>query len=62
MLVLTRKSLETVRLITSDGEITVTLLEQRNGMVRLGFTAPDSVAILRGELEVKALAERSEVK
>lgn len=55
MLVLTRKKNEVVRLVTSDGEILVTYLETKGNGVRLGFTAPGSVAILRGELKRQPL-------
>ena len=51
MLVLNKKKGEIVRIITKEGEILVTYLETKGNGVRLGFTAPGSVAILRGELK-----------
>jgi carbon storage regulator len=48
MLVLSRKVQEQIRLPGLD--VVVTVLEVRGGMVRLGITAPDQVAVVREEL------------
>jgi carbon storage regulator len=48
MLVLTRKYNESIRI---GKDITVTILGIDNGKVRVGVQAPDSVRILRTELE-----------
>ena len=48
MLVLTRGEGQSVVL---DGRITVTVLETRGGVVRLGIEAPVEVGVRRGELE-----------
>ncbi len=50
MLVLTRKSGESVVLPTLGMKVTV--LAVRNGTVKLGFAAPAEVRILRAELDV----------
>ncbi|HEY0777723.1 MAG TPA: carbon storage regulator [Gemmatirosa sp.] len=47
MLILGRKPGDTVVI---DGGITVVVLACEKGGVRLGFSAPDSVTILRGEI------------
>lgn len=47
MLILGRKPGDTVVI---DGGITVTVLACEKGGVRLGFSAPDAVTILRGEI------------
>ena len=47
MLVLTRKLNEKIRI---GDNITVTVLRMKGKSVRLGIEAPDSVAVLRGEL------------
>jgi carbon storage regulator len=47
MLVLSRKQSET--LVIGD-DVTVTVLEVRGNVVRLGIQAPTQVRILRGEL------------
>ncbi len=47
MLVLSRRPNESVHI---DSEIQVTVLSIKNGHVRLGFSAPDHVKILRNEL------------
>lgn len=47
MLILGRKPGDTVVI---DGGITVTVLACEKGGVRLGFSAPDEVTILRGEI------------
>lgn len=48
MLVLTRKNGESIKI---GKDITVTVLGVDKGRVRLGFEAPESVRILRTELE-----------
>jgi carbon storage regulator CsrA len=48
MLILSRRAQE--RIVFPDLEITVQVLEIKGDRVRLGFEAPSSVAILRGEL------------
>ncbi len=67
MLVLSRKKGERIHI---DERIVLTVLEARNGRVRLGFEAPEEVAIFREEVrsefhedslpegEAKANAER----
>jgi carbon storage regulator len=47
MLVLSRRLGESIDI---DGVVTVTLLEIRDGRVRLGFEADRSVKVLRSEL------------
>ena len=47
MLVLSRGQLEAVVI---DGRILVTVLEVRNGKVRLGFQAPGEINIVRKEI------------
>lgn len=49
MLVISRKRDESVVLFTSDGPITVELVDIRGNKVRLGFDAPADVCILREE-------------
>lgn len=48
MLVLSRKRGET---IVIDGDITVSVIAIEGSRVRLGFSAPPEVPILRGELQ-----------
>ncbi|MEE9464413.1 MAG: carbon storage regulator CsrA, partial [Candidatus Neomarinimicrobiota bacterium] len=50
MLVLTRKSGESIRI--GDG-IIVTVLEQSGGQVKVGITAPPHVPIHREEIYIK---------
>ena len=51
MLVLHRRSMETLQLTTGTGEvITLTVVQVKGGQVKLGIDAPGSVHILRGEL------------
>ena len=47
MLVLSRRKNESV---TLDGQIVVTILEVKGGVVRIGINAPRSVSIVRTEL------------
>ena len=49
MLVLTRKSQDSIRI---GGNITVTVLRIKGNTVRIGIEAPESVRIVRGELPV----------
>ena len=50
MLVLTRREGESVILETSDGQIEVTIEQNRGQAIRLGFKAPKAVNILRKEV------------
>lgn len=50
MLVLGRQENETVTLKTSDGPIVVTVILAQRGQVKLGFSAPPSVRIVRSEI------------
>ena len=50
MLVLSRKSNE--RIVINDN-ITIKVIAVRGNTVRLGIEAPDSVAVLRGEIATK---------
>lgn len=54
MLVLSRKQNEA---IVIDGNIRVTVLGNRGGLVRLGIEAPEQVIILREELSVAMAAD-----
>ena len=54
MLVLSRKKSETIRI---NDDIVVTVVEVRDGKVRLGVTAPRSVAVHRGEIYDKIHSE-----
>jgi len=61
MLVLSRKSSETVVVGGADGLdrlLTVTVLEIGAGKVKLGFEAPGSVPVHRGEVWERILAAR----
>lgn len=52
MLVVTRRPNEFVVLCDENGnEVRVTVLKTRRGETRLGFTAPQSVRIVRGEID-----------
>ena len=55
MLVLSRREKES---IVIDGDITVTILEIRGNHVRLGIEAPKDVNVWRGELVMRASADR----
>lgn len=58
MLVLSRRVHEKVYLFFPDGtRVEVVLAEMQNGKVRLGFTAPKWVNILRAELADPPAAE-----
>jgi len=47
MLVLTRRIGESIRI----GDSFVTVVEDRNGKLRLGITAPDDVTVIRCEID-----------
>lgn len=55
MLVLTRKVGESVVI---DGGIEVFVLEKSGSEIRLGFKAPDEIAVVRSELLVRHNTER----
>tara|TARA_R110002072_G_scaffold302970_1_gene490475 strand:- start:10400 stop:10654 length:255 start_codon:yes stop_codon:yes gene_type:complete len=48
MLVLTRKQGEEI--VIGNGDVHMTILATRRGSVRIGITAPESVAVFRREL------------
>ena len=50
MLVLERRSGQTIILNTSDGIVEVVVTQSQAGRVKLGITAPTSVSIVRKEL------------
>jgi carbon storage regulator len=54
MLVLSRKYQDT---IVIDQRIRIKVLDIRGDRIRLGIEAPDDVAILRGELTLKATSD-----
>ncbi len=54
MLVLSRKAGEKVKI---GDDITVTVLEQRTGQVRLGFEAPKEVSVHREEIYLRIRQE-----
>jgi carbon storage regulator CsrA len=61
MLVVSRKSNQTVVVVAADGLdrlVTVTVLEITAGRVRLGFEAPVAVPVHRGEVWERILAAR----
>lgn len=61
MLVLSRRSQETVVVGAADGIdrlVTVTVLEIGPGKVRLGFEAPEAIPVHRGEIWERILAAR----
>ena len=51
MLVLTRLPSQKLYIRTTDGLITVVVLDTRNGRVRLGIDAPRSVEIERDDIK-----------
>lgn len=53
MLILSRNNQQTVVLETSDGLIHIKICGIKDGQVKLGFDAPDSVDIWRSEIEEK---------
>lgn len=58
MLVLSRRVLEKVVVLVNGERLTVSVERIKGGSVRLGFVAPDSFKILRGEV----LAETNQEK
>lgn len=58
MLILTRERGQKVFIETSDGRITVIVLERRAGKLRLGFDAPRTVEIMRDDASNTAPRER----
>jgi carbon storage regulator len=50
MLVVTRKSQESIILHTEDGPVEVKILRIRGSEIKLGIAAPSAVRILRSEL------------
>jgi len=54
MLILARRTNESIII---DGEIEITVIEARNGVVRLGIAAPRKHKILRKELVTEVAAE-----
>lgn len=59
MLVLTRREGDTVILETSDGPIEVSIAEINGSQIRVGFKAPKSVDIVRGELKERDQADKT---
>lgn len=57
MLILTSVVDDQVVLFTSDGPITVQLMETRPNKARIGFEAPGSVKIMRKEVLEKQAAK-----
>ena len=51
MLVLNRRMNDQVILRTAEGEVRVTVVFVRGREVRLGFEAPDSINIVRAEID-----------
>ncbi|MFO0895962.1 MAG: carbon storage regulator [Pirellulales bacterium] len=58
MLVLSRKSGESVQLGGAAGEIVIKVIDLGGGRVRLGIEAPQSVTIVRSELGPRPPATR----
>ena len=54
MLVLARKTGQTIRIGNGTDEIVITAVRCNDGKCRIGIEAPDGYRILRGELEEKA--------
>ncbi len=57
MLILTRKIDEEINI---DSNITIKVLSISEGQVKLGITAPDNIAIFRGEIYAKVKQETIE--
>ena len=57
MLILKRRMGEKLR-VGRDGELTFTILDVKNNVVRVGIDAPKSVVILRDEVFQRQLEER----
>ena len=53
MLVLTRRKGETVKVKVGDVEVEIIVVKCDTGLTKIGFNAPQSVRILRGELQPK---------
>lgn len=64
MLVLTRRSGESIFFILEDGrEIQMLILEQKQGQCRIGISAPQTIKILREEVKIRSLQnELSELR
>lgn len=60
MLVLSRKTQQTIVITAGSERITVVIVEQRGETVRVGIDAPRSIAINRGEIQVRVDAESSD--
>ena len=58
MLILTRRPMQTLAI---GDDITITVMEIRPGQVRIGVSAPDDVAVLRGEILEKMRMTRPAV-
>lgn len=54
MLILGRHTSESIRIHTADGIIEVLITKVDGNHVKLGFEAPDSVTILRSEIDPSA--------
>lgn len=50
MLVLSRKPGEKIVVTLPSGDMTITVIDSFDGLVRLGFTAPREIPIIRAEL------------
>lgn len=62
MLILSRKEDEKVDIVTEAGErIELVVVDVREGKVRLGFEAPDSITIHRREVTLAIAAEKAAV-
>ncbi len=57
MLILDRSEGERIVISTSDGPITITMLERRRGAVRFGITAPAKCIITRPECHARPRKE-----
>lgn len=54
MLILSRHASESIRIHTADGIIEILITKVDGNHVKLGFEAPDSVTILRSEIDPSA--------
>ena len=50
MLILSRRRNESILIKTTDGEIEITVLDQRSNAIRIGINAPLKCSIIRQEL------------
>ena len=57
MLIIGRKTSETAILYTSDGPITVKIAKVRGSKVLVGIDAPETVKVLRGEIDAVPLPQ-----